>query len=135
MVFHLISFGVSSSSYFFFSFFRKTSQMINMTMRTPREMPTTAPATIPTSLTSVNGKKGSDEYLFFYRSQILIFHAHFLEVPQHGSGKIQFHTRVISAELLYVSFSPHTTLTVLGLSRKEGISQCDSETYMLGHWC
>lgn len=53
---NLISFGVSSSSYFFFSFFRKTSQMINMTMRTPRDIPTTAPATFPTSLTSVNGK-------------------------------------------------------------------------------
>lgn len=54
---NLISFGVSSSSYFFFSFFRKTSQMINMTMRTPRDIPTTAPATIPTSLTSVNRKE------------------------------------------------------------------------------
>lgn len=59
---NLISFGVSSSSYFFFSFFRKTSHMINMTMRTPRDIPTTAPATIPTSLTSVNGEEGSDEW-------------------------------------------------------------------------
>lgn len=55
--FNLISFGVSSSSYFFFSFLRKTSQMINMTMRTPRDIPTAAPANLATSLTSVDGKK------------------------------------------------------------------------------
>lgn len=89
---YLISFGVSSSSYFFFSFFRKTSQMINMTMRTPRDTPTIAPAILPTLLTSVNGKKKelsdgsysrssvtcySHLSFFIFNPQILIFHVCF----------------------------------------------------------
>lgn len=49
---HLISLGVSSSSYFFFSFLRKTSQMMRMRSRTPNETPTTAPATTPMPRTS-----------------------------------------------------------------------------------
>ncbi len=71
---NLISFGVSSSSYFFFSFFRKTSQMINMTMRTPRDIPTIAPATIPTSLTSVKGKE--EVMRFTLTRHILIWSCH-----------------------------------------------------------
>lgn len=109
---NLISFGVSSSSYFFFSFFRKTSQMINMTMRTPRDIPTTAPATLPTSLTSVNGKEKVMRdrliychisfivfILFYYLSQILMVHAHLPEILQHillcHSAQIKFNTRAI----------------------------------------
>lgn len=50
----LISFGVSSSSYFFISFLRNTNQMIRMMRRTPNDTPTTAPATTPIPLTSAH---------------------------------------------------------------------------------
>lgn len=51
---YLISFGVSSSSYFFISFLRNTNQMIRMMRRTPNDTPTTAPATTPIPLTSTH---------------------------------------------------------------------------------
>lgn len=50
--FYLISLGASSSSYFFFSFLRKTSQTMRMMSRTPKDTPTTAPATTPIPRTS-----------------------------------------------------------------------------------
>lgn len=49
---YLISFGVSSSSYFCISFLRNTSQMMRMRRRTPKETPTIAPAITPIPLTS-----------------------------------------------------------------------------------
>lgn len=49
---YLISFGVSSSSYFCISFLRNTNQMMRMMRRTPKETPTTAPAITPIPLTS-----------------------------------------------------------------------------------
>lgn len=49
---YLISFGVSSSSYFCISFLQNTNQMMRMMRRTPKEMPTTAPAITPIPLTS-----------------------------------------------------------------------------------
>lgn len=49
---YLISFGVSSSSYFCISFLQNTNQMMRMMRRTPNETPTTAPAITPIPLTS-----------------------------------------------------------------------------------
>lgn len=52
----LISLGVSSSSYFFFSFLRNTNQMMSMSRSTPKDTPTTAPAITPIPRTSGKDK-------------------------------------------------------------------------------
>lgn len=99
--------------------------MINMTMRTPRDIPTAAPANLATSLTSVDGEKqvmsdGETVTVTYYTYTMTLVPP---ETPQHFLHLFTAHKSIelflVSAELPYVSLSPHLTPAVPGLPGKE----------------